>query len=57
MEEDIKIAWSEYNIALVRLNKMPVGSQAFGAEAKYAQSYQRLVQLGVCPQLKLKYRG
>jgi hypothetical protein len=56
-EDEIKIAESEFNVAREKLNKCIPGNQGFGIEAKYAQAYQRLVLLGVRPQLKLKYRG
>lgn len=56
-EDDIKIAESEFNLATANLQKCLVGSQAFGAEAKYGQTYQRLVQLGARPQIRYKYRS
>jgi hypothetical protein len=56
-EDDIKMAESEFNAAHAILMKCHPGKQGMGADVRYAQTYQRLVILGVRPQLKLKYRG
>ncbi len=55
--DEIKIAESEFNLAAVAVSKCVPGKPGFGIEAKYSQAYQRLVQYGVRPQIKLKYRG
>jgi hypothetical protein len=57
LEDEIRHAESEYNRALIVLQKGVVGKPGFGAEAKYRQAYQWLVRLGQRPQLKLKYRN
>lgn len=55
-EDQIKLAESEFNAAHATLMKCMPGKPGFGNESKYAQAYQRLVVLGLKPQIKLKYR-
>jgi len=54
-EESIK-ATAEYEAALVTVKKCLGGKAGFGTEAVYGQAYQRLVNLGLKPALRAKYR-
>lgn len=56
-EEEIALAHSEFNAARTKIYKCDPGKPGFGAEARYGETYQKLVLLGEKPQLKLKYRG
>lgn len=51
----IEKALHEYNQAASKLGKLN-GKAGPGSEAVYAQAYQRLVALGVKPQIRGKYR-
>lgn len=60
-EDDIRNAQSEYSAALAVIQKSAAtgcpGKAGRGQEARYGQAYQRLVLLGLKPQLNGKYRG
>jgi hypothetical protein len=55
-DDEIRIAESEFNLATAVLQKCLPGRQGISAEIKYGQAYQRLVKLGLRPQLRKKYR-
>jgi len=55
-ETEIRRAEHAYEMVLMEIRKAKPGAGS-GLEAKYGQAYQQLVQLGVRPQLKKKYRG
>jgi hypothetical protein len=46
-----------YEKALATVKKCTPGKLGFTSEAKYGQAYQQLVNAGLAPQLKGKYRG
>lgn len=48
-------AVSAYEYARSKLGKIN-GKNGSGVEANYAQAYQRLVVLGLKPQIRLRYR-
>jgi hypothetical protein len=52
----MQLAASAFNDAVSNLRKCVPGKPGFGAEKRYAEAYQGLVQLGVKPQIKRKYR-
>jgi hypothetical protein len=41
---------------MANIRNFKAGKNAAGLESVYGQAYQRLVELGARPQLKLKYR-
>jgi len=55
MDEEIRSAEAELAMASKSLGA-PTGTNK-GAEKAYGDAYQRLVRLGVRPQLRKKYRG
>lgn len=55
-EDEVRRAVQELDAALGKIKNAQSGKQNFGLEAQYGQAYQRLVRLGVRPQLKGKYR-
>jgi hypothetical protein len=55
MTDEIVKAIAEYDKAASKLGKLN-GKAGPGSEAVYAAAYQRLVALGVKPQLRGKYR-
>lgn len=55
MTDAIRKALDDFDAAAKKLGKVN-GKAGAGSEAAYAQAYQRLVQLGVKPQLRGKYR-
>jgi hypothetical protein len=56
-DDEIRAAEQELAAALKRIKEAKAGKMNFGYEATYGQAYQRLVRLGVRPQLRGKYRG
>ena len=56
-EDDVRRAVTAHEDALKKLRNMKPGKATAGAEHVYGESYQYLVRLGVCRQIKLKYRG
>jgi hypothetical protein len=57
VEAEIYAATRDYESALAAIRKGKTGNGNAGLEGKLGQAYQRLVRLGVKPQIKLKYRG
>ncbi len=55
--EEEQRAIRDFNAAGERLKKAGGGSAGQGAEKVYGQTYNKLVQLGIMPKLKAKYRG
>lgn len=55
MEDEIRKAQQAYDNAASKLGKLN-GKAGSGSEANYAWAYQRLVTLGVKPQIRGKYR-
>ena len=53
--DDIQKALNAYAQAAGKLGKLN-GKAGPGSEAIYSAAYQRLVQLGVAPQIRRKYR-
>ena len=60
-EDEIRLYREKYDAALGTIRKTAAvscpGKAGSGQEKKYGQAYQRLVNAGVAPQLRLKYRG
>ena len=57
--DELRRAEEAYNRALYELPKLGSSqtvSKRNGVENNYGQAYQRLVRLGVAPQLRAKYR-
>jgi hypothetical protein len=50
-------ALRDYESALKEVQKALVGKPGFGAEARYGETYQALVKLGLAPQIRPKYRA
>jgi len=46
----------EFESAASAIRRQPSGNAGKGAEAKYGAAYQRLVQAGLAPQLRSRYR-
>lgn len=55
-EDEVRNAEAEYARTLGEVKKALPGKPGFGIEARYGQAYQRLVRLGLRPQVRLKYR-
>jgi hypothetical protein len=56
-EEQIDQAQKAYDAARAEVRKqLTFAEGARRAETRYSEAYQRLVRLGVAPQLKLKHR-
>ena len=55
MTDEIIKAKAAFDLAASKLGKLN-GKAGSGSEAAYSQAYQRLVALGVKPQIKGKYR-
>lgn len=55
-EDEIRRAQDAFASATRSVHEALPGKPGFGNEAKYGEAYQRLVRLGVKPQLRLKYR-
>lgn len=56
MEDEVRQARQGYDTAFRSIKEAIPGKPGFGIEARYGEAYQRLVRLGVAPQLKRKYR-
>lgn len=56
MSDEIRKAEAEFNAAGAEVKKALPGKPGFGIENRYGQAYQKLVRLGVRPQLRLKHR-
>jgi hypothetical protein len=56
-EDEIRKAEQAFASALTEVKKALPGKPGFGIEANFGQAYQRLVRLGVRPQIRRKYRG
>lgn len=56
MTDDQMRALNAYEIALDRLKKSKAGKHSNGLENQYSQAYQRLVTLGLRPQVRGRYR-
>lgn len=56
MTDEQEKAINAYEKARAKVHRCPTGKPAFTVEGRYRQTYQRLVKLGVAPQLRLKYR-
>lgn len=54
--DEVQRAEFAFTSASDQIRKCAPGKPGFGAEAKYADAYQHLVNLGARPQIKLKYR-
>jgi hypothetical protein len=57
MNDDVNRAVQDMEAALVKLRNAKAGKMTAGLEAVYGNAYQKLVRLGVRPQIKGKYRG
>lgn len=57
MNDEIYAATAELESCLVKIKNTKAGKATRGVEANYGEAYQKLVRLGVRPQLKGKYRG
>ena len=54
-EENEKIV-REFESAATAIKRQPSGNAGKGAEAKYGAAYQRMVQAGLAPQIRSRYR-
>jgi hypothetical protein len=55
-EDIIRRALQDYEAALAVIKKAIPGRPGFGNESRFGEAYQKLVQLGVKPQIRKKYR-
>lgn len=56
MTEDQEKALRDYEAARRTVQGMLVGKQGNRAEIEYGEAYQRMVALGIAPQINLSYR-
>lgn len=56
MNEELEKAQRDYDAALKSVREQHTGKPGNANEIRYAEAYQRLVQAGGAPQIKLKYR-
>jgi hypothetical protein len=56
-KDEAESLWSAYNSRFQAASKIGANKQGAGLEREMGLAYQKLVQAGLAPQIRKKYRG